>query len=207
MEESVFNVLNSIDIMPKTKEKNKAKYLPWSSAVEEILKRFPDTEWVVSRSENGNNYFTDGRTCWVETSVMIQGKTRSEMLAVMDFRNNAIPADKVTSVDVNKSIKRCLVKNFALFGLGLNLYYGEELSDNAKAKKEAEAEEKQEKVQALQNECMDLMKKMVASGKDKDEIFTLFANATGKKNPSAVTDVAKLEKGLNKLKESENNGN
>lgn len=206
-EESVFDVLSAIDITSKIKEKNKAKYLPWATAVEEVLTHFPDSDFEVVRSDNGNNYFTDGKTCWVETSVTIKGKTRNEMLAVMDYRNTSISADKATSVDVNKAIKRCLVKNFALFGLGLSLYYGEELSDNAKEKKETEAEKKKEKIQTLQNECMDLMKKLVVSGKDKDEVFSMFANTTGKKNPSAVTDITKLEKGLNKLKEIEENGN
>ena len=58
-------------------------------------------------------------------SVTIQGLTRTEILPVMDNINRAIP--EPTATDINNSIKRCLVKCFALFGLGLYIYQGEAL--------------------------------------------------------------------------------
>jgi hypothetical protein len=45
----------------------------------------------------------------------------------MDHRNKAIPADQITSFDVNKAIQRSTVKALALHGLGLNIYAGEDL--------------------------------------------------------------------------------
>ena len=36
---------------------------------------------------------------------------------------------KATMFDINKTIMRCLVKNIAMFGLGLYLYAGEDLPD------------------------------------------------------------------------------
>ena len=47
----------------------------------------------------------------------------------MDFRNNSIPADKVTSTDVNKAIQRSLTKAIARHGLGLYIYAGEDLPE------------------------------------------------------------------------------
>jgi hypothetical protein len=37
--------------------------------------------------------------------------------------------EAATSFDVNKTIMRCLVKNLAMFGLGLYIYAGEDLPD------------------------------------------------------------------------------
>ena len=47
----------------------------------------------------------------------------------MDFRNASIPADKVTSFDVNKAIQRSLTKAVARHGLGLYIYAGEDLPE------------------------------------------------------------------------------
>ena len=49
----------------------------------------------------------------------------------MDFRNASIPAEKVTSTDVNKAIQRSLTKACARHGLGLYIYAGEDLPESA----------------------------------------------------------------------------
>jgi hypothetical protein len=52
----------------------------------------------------------------------------------MDYRNNSIPVDKLTSFDVNKAIQRSLTKAVARHGLGLYIYAGEDLpEDDTKA--------------------------------------------------------------------------
>jgi hypothetical protein len=53
-----------------------------------------------------------------------------EYLPVMDYRNQSIPADKVTSFDVNKAIQRGLTKAVARHGLGLYIYAGEDLPED-----------------------------------------------------------------------------
>ena len=45
----------------------------------------------------------------------------------MNNYNQAIKKEMITTTDINKSIKRCLVKCLAYFGLGLWVYQGEEL--------------------------------------------------------------------------------
>lgn len=188
MEKTTFQTLSEIDITGKTKEKNKMKYLPWSSAWEIVKTYFPDATYEIIRTAEGMIYFTDGRTCWVETSVTINNETQHEVLAVMDFKNQAIPYENVKLTDVNKSIKRCLTKNTALFGLGLSLYTGEELSDNAKKKKEEDAAvltEKREKIIALAQE-------KIASGIDKNVIYEAIEKISGNRNPNNIksTEVA-----------------
>lgn len=51
------------------------------------------------------------------------------MLPVMDYRNNSIPIDKMTMVDVNKAIQRSTAKAIAMHGLGLSLWTGEDVPE------------------------------------------------------------------------------
>ena len=105
-----FQALYAIDCQGKVKEKNGLKYLPWASA------------WAEVKND-------DGRTAWVVVRVTIAEHQVEEMLAIMDFRNKAIPADQVTSVDANKAIKRCLVKACAEHGLALYIYESEDMPE------------------------------------------------------------------------------
>ena len=57
----------------------------------------------------------------------INDQEHIEYLPVMDYRNNSILLDKITSVDVNKTIQRSLTKAIARHGLGLYVYAGEDL--------------------------------------------------------------------------------
>lgn len=93
----------------------------------------------------------------VFTSVTIENLTREMWLPVMDNSNNAMldhpykykvkkyewnektrkkeflgnyeekEVEQATMFDINKAIMRCLVKNLAMFGLGLYIYAGEDL--------------------------------------------------------------------------------
>ena len=55
----------------------------------------------------------------------------------MDFRNAAIPLEKVTSTDVNKAIQRSLTKACARHGLGLYIYAGEDLPESEQTEQKA----------------------------------------------------------------------
>ena len=128
-EKDVFNTLNSVNVNEHTEKKMNLTYLSWAWAWAEVKKRFPDANYTVYENEQGWNYFSDGRTCWVKVSTVIAGLEHVEQLPVMDFKNKSIPLDKVTSIDVNKSIKRCLAKCLALHGLGLYIFAGEDLPE------------------------------------------------------------------------------
>lgn len=131
MADSVFKTLNSVNCNEHTEKKNGLTYLPWAWAWAEVKKRYPLASYTVYENGDGWNYFTDGRTCWVKTGVTIEGQELVEYLPVMDFRNASIPADKVTSFDVNKAIQRSLTKAAARHGLGLYIYAGEDLPEDA----------------------------------------------------------------------------
>lgn len=130
---SVFETLSAINVSGKTEKKNGLTYLSWAYAWAEVCKVYPtatykvygrDTQW------GPVNYFTDGRTCWVKVGVTIDGLEHVEMLPVMNFKNQSIPLDKVTSCDANKAIQRAITKAIGRHGLGLYVYAGEDLPES-----------------------------------------------------------------------------
>jgi hypothetical protein len=131
---STFEILNEINVNEHTEKKNGLTYLSWAWAWAEVKKRFPDANYVIYESTLPNgcvtNYFTDGRTCYVKTGVIIDGIEHIEDLPVMDYRNKSIPYESVTSFDVNKAIQRSLTKAVARHGLGLYIYAGEDLPES-----------------------------------------------------------------------------
>lgn len=130
--DNYFNTLNSINVNGKTEQKNGLTYLSWAWAWGEVKKLFPDSTYTIYENKDGWNYHTDGKTCWVKTGVTVNGIEHIEYLPVMDYKNRSIPADAVTSFDVNKAIQRSLTKAVARHGLGLYIYAGEDLPEAEK---------------------------------------------------------------------------
>lgn len=190
----IFATLSAINTADKVKEKNGLKYLPWSQAVQLVKDVYPNTTFeiipqIVDEKGNTRPWHDDGKTGWVEVSVRIEADDgevaeTKEMLAIMDFRNKAIPSDNITSVDANKSIKRCLVKALAIAtGLSLYIYSGEELPDELA------------NIIKLQNECMTLIKKKCElSEKAKEKVGELCkaADADANGDPRLINDIDTL---------------
>ena len=130
-----FNTLNGVDCSGHVEKKNGMSYLPWAWAWAELKKRYPDSYYTIYEGDGGRLYHTDGRTCWVKTGVtLVDGDKKLEhieYLPVMDMRNRSIPADAVTSTDANKAVQRSLTKACARHGLGLYVYAGEALPEDA----------------------------------------------------------------------------
>ena len=133
--ENYFDELNKIDVNDKTEKKNGLTYLSWAWAWSEVKKKFPNANYIVYENTLPNgyvvNYFTDGKTAYVKTGVIINDIEHIEYLPVMDYRNKSIPFDSITSFDVNKTIQRSLTKAVARHGLGLYIYAGEDLPEEA----------------------------------------------------------------------------
>lgn len=140
--ENYFVELNNINVSDKTEKKNGLTYLSWAWAWGELKKKHPDSTYKIYENKDEWNYFTDGKTCWVKVSVTVNGLEHIEMLPVMDFRNQSIHLDKVTSFDVNKAIQRALTKAIGRHGLGLYIYAGEDLPEEDTEKKPTPKESK-----------------------------------------------------------------
>ena len=99
----------------------------------------------------------------VYTEVTADGQSYEMWLPVMDTKNKAMreqpytyqvydsykktniekTVQAATMFDVNKAIMRCLVKNLAMFGLGLYVYAGEDLSNEENLVAENNLQKKQ----------------------------------------------------------------
>lgn len=138
---SPFEILNGVDVSGHTEKKGNLTYLSWAWAWGELKKRYPMSYYTVYEAANGCLYHTDGKTCWVKTGVtLVDGETsleHIEYLPVMDARNRSIPLAQVDSFVVNKTIQRSLTKAIARHGLGLYIYAGEDLPEDAEPDKNA----------------------------------------------------------------------
>lgn len=160
-ENSVFQTLNALNVNGHTEKKKTGNveltYLSWAWAWAEVKKKYEDVSFEIKMFD-GLPYIYDEKTGYmVFTSVTINGQTHDMWLPVMDGANQAMKAfpytysvkeykygkwtgnyvDKTvaaaTMMDINKTIMRCLVKNLAMFGLGLYIYSGEDLPEGEDA--------------------------------------------------------------------------
>lgn len=134
---SVFEELSKVNVNDHTENKNGLTYLSWAWAWAELKKRYPTANYKVFEQETQSgrtNYFNDGLTGYVHTSVTVEGETIEQMLPIMNYKNQSIPLSDITSFNVNTAIQRCLAKNIAMFGLGLYIYAGEDLPDEQREK-------------------------------------------------------------------------
>ena len=152
-----FEEINALDVSDHiekvTGDGKELSYLSWTWAVAEFKKHFPDMKYEVKLFDNGSGvklpYMFDKNTGYmVSTSVTADGLTQDMWLPVMDAKNKAMKSEpytyktkygekrveSATMFDVNKTIMRCLVKNFAMFGLGLYIYAGEDVPEAEKYK-------------------------------------------------------------------------
>tara|TARA_R110000803_G_scaffold38165_1_gene82401 strand:+ start:900 stop:1475 length:576 start_codon:yes stop_codon:yes gene_type:complete len=144
----IFKDLSSININDKVEKKGQHKYLSWAHAWTLAKQKFPEIQRVVYESEHtGLNYFTDGNSAYVKVGITIEGLEHIDYLPVMDFRNNALALEKVTSMEVNKTIQRSTTKAIAMHGLGLSLWSGEDIVQTTTE----EAPKKEEKIELIIN--------------------------------------------------------
>ena len=142
-----FQELYSLNVNQYVEKKNDLSYLSWSYAWAEFKKIYPDATYEIKKDEQGRCYFGDDHIGYmVYTSVTAGGLTYEMWLPVMDGANKAMKSlaytystrygektvEAMTMFDVNKTVMRCLVKNLAMFGLGLYIYAGEDLPQDIK---------------------------------------------------------------------------
>ena len=121
--------LFDVNVNEHVEKKGKFNYLSWAHAWKVFVEHHPSAVYEVIKDANGLPYFESNAGAMVFTRVNVEGITHEMWLPVMDTKNQAITKDKVNMMDVNKAIMRCLVKNLAMFGLGLYIYAGEDLPD------------------------------------------------------------------------------
>lgn len=214
--------MSKIDVQPYLFVKNGQKYLPWSRC-EELLKlnapdailteiTFPTDKIItapIKEAKEGKEYashvttaqmpyFTDGKTAFVKIRLEIPSVeiVCETTLPIMDFKNQSIPIDKITMNDVNKSLKRCMVKCVAEGTLlGIGLWHKEETSESAAIENVKKAEKA--------NTAIEAFKSKIAEGYDRDKLASWLKANFGTNNPNTIKDIDEL----NRLKEALDNLN
>jgi len=148
--QTVFERLSAINVNNHVEKKKDLSYLSWAWAWSETKRECPDATYKILETDYDE---TLGFMC--HTTVTIEGETLEMWLPVMDGANKSMlkrsytystrygdkTVESATTFDINKTIMRCLVKNLAMFGLGIYIYAGEDLPEgetNATAKPEAQ---------------------------------------------------------------------
>lgn len=194
---SVFELLNNINCNEHTEKKNGLTYLSWAWAWAEVKKAYPTAFYTIYENANGLNYHTDGRTAWVKTGVTIEGLEHIEYLPVMDYKNQSISVDRLTSFDVNKAIQRSLTKACARHGLGLYIYAGEDLPEADTEQKPA-APAKQNSIDLPDDETIRVLD-AVKQCKTVEELQKLWNELSGwQSNKVFIAEVNKHKKELSK---------
>jgi hypothetical protein len=121
----VFKVLNNVDVSSLTQKKGNFNYLSWSNAVREASKLFPEMTWEMTKWD-GLPYLKTEVGYFVECTVIINGISKTQMMPVLDFKNQTATTPKAN--DINKSQMRALTKAIALHGLGIDLWAGEDIN-------------------------------------------------------------------------------
>ena len=136
-----------LNVNEMTEKKNGLTYLSWANAWKIALQSGKNIEWSVDLYDGKPYLFDPHLGYMVSTKVTIDETTFPMQLPVMDGANKAQKhesytyqtkaGDKTvqaaTMFDINTAIMRCLVKNLALFGIGLYIYAGEDLPDGEKS--------------------------------------------------------------------------
>jgi hypothetical protein len=144
---SVFDRLSSINVNEHVEKKDNLTYLSWAWAWSVTKKECPDASYTILPTDYDEDL---GFMC--HTQVTIEGQTLEMWLPVMDSKNKSMKkkpytykasawfngvkkdvektVEAATTFDINKTLMRCLVKNLAMFGLGIYIYAGEDLPES-----------------------------------------------------------------------------
>lgn len=144
--QELFNLDVSEHVDTRKQGKTELAYLSWAWAWAKVNEVDPDATYTVMMFKDKDGverpYLYDPTLGYmVMTSVTMFGKVKVMWLPVMDGANKAMldhvweyktkyevkKVEPATMFDINKTLMRCLVKNIAMFGLGLKLYAGEDL--------------------------------------------------------------------------------
>jgi hypothetical protein len=176
--QSTFEKLSAVNVNKYVEKKNNLTYLSWAYAWGETKRVCPDATYRIGETEYDESL---GFMC--HTEVTIEGETLEMWLPVMDGANKSMKKVKytystrygekevapATTFDINKTIMRCLVKNLAMFGMGIYIYAGEDMptedpkavavikpapAKTSKAVKET-LDDKHVKWEALKNFCIE----------------------------------------------------
>lgn len=201
---SIFETLFEINVNDHIERKKDLTYLSWPYAWAEVKKKYPTATYKIHQfGEKQLPYvFDKGVGYMVFTDVTINELTHTMWLPVMDGANKAmksegytydtkfrkdISVEPATMFDINKTIMRCLVKNLAMFGLGLYIYSGEDLPEI--------------EIEKITAKDASILKSVIKSFDDNSQIYEMILKKYKVKNFKELTQKQRAEilEGLNQM--------
>lgn len=203
---NMFSILNSINVNEHVEKKDGLSYLTWSWAWATLKEIYPDATYEIVKFD-GKPYYEDNSGAMCYTSVTAGGLTHEMWLPVMDGKNKAMKrepykyttkygektVDAFSMFDVNKTLMRCLVKNLAMFGLGLYIYSGEDLP----------APVAEEIVYLTQDQVLDIEKLLAETNTDRNK-FIAFMKANSIETINYDKAIRSLNNKKQKMTEASN---
>lgn len=136
---TTFEKLSAINVNEHVEKKKDLSYLSWAWAWSEVKRACPDARYKMGETE-----YDEALGFMCHTTVTIEDETLEMWLPVMDGANKSMKktsytystrfgdksVEAATTFDINKTMMRCLVKNLAMFGLGLYIFAGEDLPED-----------------------------------------------------------------------------
>ena len=172
----IWDTLSAIDVSEYTEQKMNLTYLSWARAVMlvsnvyEMKYKFCDIDGLPYR------LLPDG-SAEVITEITIGKHTRQMALPIMDYKNN--PVKDIDSRQLNDNRMRCLVKNLAMFGLGISVFaqWDNHLPSKEKDEKPEVKDKHDEAWAKLFAESMELL---IKKSKTVSDLTSLYTNDTNK---------------------------
>ena len=145
-----FQQLYQLNLNDKVENKNGLTYLSWANAWAAFKMVYPNATYRIIKNPQTNlPYFADETGIMVYTEITADHQTYEMWLPVMDASNKAMKLEAYTyqvwdktnrkyverkveaasMFDINKTVMRSLVKNLAMFGLGLYIFAGEDMPE------------------------------------------------------------------------------
>lgn len=172
----IWDTLSKIDVSEYTEQKMNLTYLSWARAVMlvsnvyEMKYKFCDIDGLPYR------LLPDG-SAEVITEITIGKHTRQMALPIMDYKNN--PVKDIDARQLNDNRMRCLVKNLAMFGLGMSVFaqWDNHLPSEEKDEKPEVKDKHDEAWAKLFAESMELL---IKKSKTVSDLTSLYTNDTNK---------------------------
>ena len=145
-----FQQLYTLNLNDKVENKNGLTYLSWANAWAAFKMVYPNATYRIIKNPQTNlPYFADETGIMVYTEITADHQTYEMWLPVMDASNKAMKlkaytyqvwdktnrkyverkVEAASMFDINKTVMRSLVKNLAMFGLGLYIFAGEDMPE------------------------------------------------------------------------------
>lgn len=207
-----FDALYKMNLNDKVEKKDNLTYLTWSEAWKAFKEVHPSATYrVISNPDTKLPYFADDIGVMVFTEVTADDLTLPMFLPVLNSANKPMKlqsyaykvwdkqnsryvertCEAVTMFDVNRALMRCLVKNLAMFGLGLYIYQGEDMPTEEQAgaeikpatqpQQKASASKPQQQTTASQpqsKEQIEELKRKISSATDVSALVNIYMDNT-----------------------------